>query len=253
MKARILLAGWLGLALSVGGWLVHGWYDASREVLLSDPLPLPVTSSPAYSDWKHLWAANNPPPNLLPQTPLLTATSPAKDAPTEDARQPQVAERIQEGPPNLPQTVSNQLELARLRPAPMPIPSSSPVPEGVESKLEQILVKLEQVEKRLDAIDKRKQAGTLEKLEKILDRVNQLEARSQEIEKDRHVEDPGNLIDWFLHLFFVNEYSPDPNRRIKELLNTSEDLRPIQEEWERIWFNDHPSHLTPVRVGGGIQ
>jgi hypothetical protein len=52
---------------------------------------------------------------------------------------------------------------------------------------------------------------------------------------------------------FLNIYSSDPNRRIIELLNNSEDLRVIQNEWERIWFTDQPSHLTPERVHGGIQ
>jgi hypothetical protein len=52
---------------------------------------------------------------------------------------------------------------------------------------------------------------------------------------------------------FLNLYSSDPNRRIVELLNTSEDLRAIEYEWERIWFTDQPSHLTPERVHGGIQ
>jgi tetratricopeptide (TPR) repeat protein len=42
--------------------------------------------------------------------------------------------------------------------------------------------------------------------------------------------------------------APSPNRRIAELLNKSEDLRQIEYEWERIWFNDRPSHLTPERV-----
>ena len=51
----------------------------------------------------------------------------------------------------------------------------------------------------------------------------------------------------------INQYSSDPNRRTKELLNNSEDLRQIEYEWERIWFNDQPSHLTPERVHGGIQ
>jgi hypothetical protein len=51
----------------------------------------------------------------------------------------------------------------------------------------------------------------------------------------------------------INQYSSDPNRRIVELLNNSEDLRQIEYEWERIWFNDEPSHLTPERVHGGIQ
>ena len=37
------------------------------------------------------------------------------------------------------------------------------------------------------------------------------------------------------------------------ILRVTEDLRTIQEEWERIWFTDHPSHLTPNRVDGAIQ
>jgi hypothetical protein len=52
---------------------------------------------------------------------------------------------------------------------------------------------------------------------------------------------------------FLNIYSSNPNRRILELLNNSEDLRQIEYEWERIWFTDQPSHLTPERVNGGIQ
>jgi hypothetical protein len=52
---------------------------------------------------------------------------------------------------------------------------------------------------------------------------------------------------------FINLYSSNPNRRILELLNQSEDLRQIEYEWERIWFTDHPSHLTPERVDGAIQ
>ncbi len=52
---------------------------------------------------------------------------------------------------------------------------------------------------------------------------------------------------------FINTYSSNPNRRMTELLNVSEDLRQIELEWERIWFKDQPSHLTPERVHGGIQ
>ncbi len=48
-------------------------------------------------------------------------------------------------------------------------------------------------------------------------------------------------------------YSADPNERVRELLNNSEDLRQIQYEWQRFWFTDQPSHLTPERVHGGIQ
>jgi hypothetical protein len=52
---------------------------------------------------------------------------------------------------------------------------------------------------------------------------------------------------------FINIYSSDPNRRMVELLNVSENLRMIEYEWERIWFTDHPSHLTPERTDGAIQ
>jgi hypothetical protein len=52
---------------------------------------------------------------------------------------------------------------------------------------------------------------------------------------------------------FIPIYSADPNRRVTELLNNSEDLRQIELEWERIWFTDQPSHMTPERIHGGIQ
>ncbi len=47
-------------------------------------------------------------------------------------------------------------------------------------------------------------------------------------------------------------YSGDPIRRAQELIYTSEDLRAITDEWERIWFLDQPSHLTPYRTHGGV-
>lgn len=50
---------------------------------------------------------------------------------------------------------------------------------------------------------------------------------------------------------FLNAYSSDPNRRILQLINQSEDLRQIELEWERFWMIDQPSHLTPERVHGG--
>jgi hypothetical protein len=51
---------------------------------------------------------------------------------------------------------------------------------------------------------------------------------------------------------FIPAYSGDPVRRTQQLLYTSEDLRSILDEWERIWFLDQPSHLTPYRNHGGI-
>jgi len=50
----------------------------------------------------------------------------------------------------------------------------------------------------------------------------------------------------------LNIYSSDPPRRMHELLVQSEDLRVIEQEWERIWFLDQPSHLNPDRIDGGI-
>lgn len=47
-------------------------------------------------------------------------------------------------------------------------------------------------------------------------------------------------------------YSPDPTRRLTQLLNTSENLRMITDEWERAWLIDMPTHLTPYRVHGGM-
>jgi hypothetical protein len=51
----------------------------------------------------------------------------------------------------------------------------------------------------------------------------------------------------------INAYSPDPNIRMGQLLNQSEDLRQIGAEWRRIWFTDHPSSLTYERVSGAMQ
>jgi hypothetical protein len=47
-------------------------------------------------------------------------------------------------------------------------------------------------------------------------------------------------------------YSADPIRRAQQLIYTSEDLRAITDEWERIWFLDQPSHMKPYRTHGGI-
>lgn len=49
-----------------------------------------------------------------------------------------------------------------------------------------------------------------------------------------------------------NQYSSDPNVRMKQLLKQSEDLRNIQNEWMQFWFEAKPQHLTPERIHGGI-
>jgi len=51
---------------------------------------------------------------------------------------------------------------------------------------------------------------------------------------------------------FTPAYSGDPNRRTLQLIYTSENLRMLLDEWERIWFLDQPSHLSPYRTHGGI-
>jgi hypothetical protein len=47
-------------------------------------------------------------------------------------------------------------------------------------------------------------------------------------------------------------YAAYPPKRVEELLVDSENLRQIGDEWERIWFLDQPSHLTPFRTHGGL-
>ena len=51
---------------------------------------------------------------------------------------------------------------------------------------------------------------------------------------------------------FINALASDPNQRMDELLNWSENLRQIRGEWARFWMVDQPSHLTPIRVHGGL-
>jgi hypothetical protein len=51
----------------------------------------------------------------------------------------------------------------------------------------------------------------------------------------------------------LNEYPSDPNLRMQVLLNESENLRQMQQEWLRFWMVDHPSHLTYDRIDGGLQ
>jgi hypothetical protein len=51
---------------------------------------------------------------------------------------------------------------------------------------------------------------------------------------------------------FVPIYSGDPIQRARQLLYTSENLRTVIDEWERIWFLDQPDHMTPLRTHGGL-
>ncbi len=51
---------------------------------------------------------------------------------------------------------------------------------------------------------------------------------------------------------FLPIYSARPERRVQQLLYTSENLRALVDEWERFWQLDAPSHLTPIRTHGGV-
>lgn len=50
----------------------------------------------------------------------------------------------------------------------------------------------------------------------------------------------------------IPAYSGDPARRTQQLIFTSENLRALLAEWERIWLLDQPSHLRPDIMHGGI-
>lgn len=51
---------------------------------------------------------------------------------------------------------------------------------------------------------------------------------------------------------FVPIYDADPTVRARQLINTSEDLRALRNQWHRFWFLDQPDHQKPVRTHGGI-
>ena len=47
-------------------------------------------------------------------------------------------------------------------------------------------------------------------------------------------------------------YAAYPPKRAAELLVDSENLRQLGDEWERFWFLDQPSHMTPFFTHGGL-
>lgn len=47
-------------------------------------------------------------------------------------------------------------------------------------------------------------------------------------------------------------YSPDPNIRVRQLINVSEGYRHIPEIWDRFWGLDMPDLATPYRTHGGV-
>lgn len=51
---------------------------------------------------------------------------------------------------------------------------------------------------------------------------------------------------------FLNRYDSDPNYRMTQLLNESEDLRQMREERHRFWMNNQASTLSYDRLSGHI-
>jgi len=47
-------------------------------------------------------------------------------------------------------------------------------------------------------------------------------------------------------------YSGDPQKRIKQEMYDSENLRQAEQEWERLMMVDKPSSLTMERLSGAI-
>ena len=47
-------------------------------------------------------------------------------------------------------------------------------------------------------------------------------------------------------------YAAYPPKRVEQLLIDSENLRQAGDDWNRFWFLDQPSHLTPYRTHGGL-
>lgn len=47
-------------------------------------------------------------------------------------------------------------------------------------------------------------------------------------------------------------YAAHKPKRVEQLLVDSENWRQAYDEWNRIWFLDQPSHLTPYRTHGGL-
>ena len=52
---------------------------------------------------------------------------------------------------------------------------------------------------------------------------------------------------------FLQAYSSNPNTRMAELMNQSENLRNAGVFWEKFWMLDQPSHLSADRTDGGTR
>ncbi|MBO0699646.1 MAG: hypothetical protein J2P46_14720 [Zavarzinella sp.] len=52
--------------------------------------------------------------------------------------------------------------------------------------------------------------------------------------------------------FVLRQWEKDPNYRMARLLNESEDLGQVREEFHRFWMNNQPSTLSADRLQGAI-
>jgi hypothetical protein len=118
---------------------------------------------------------------------------------------------------------------------------------------------------QLEPSNKKDQEKLQEKLDRILNRLEDLDRRLRMVE--RKLSDPAkasllptsdaegiaDVIKSLLRSRLVEHYSSDPSVRMKKLLDSSKDYRQIMAEWHLIWWIDHPLHLKPERVHGGIQ
>ncbi len=55
-----------------------------------------------------------------------------------------------------------------------------------------------------------------------------------------------------IYCTFFGAYDSDPNGRMRQILNQSDDLREVQKEWDRWWFTNPPSNLSYDRLSGSI-
>jgi Sigma-70, region 4 len=54
-------------------------------------------------------------------------------------------------------------------------------------------------------------------------------------------------------LLTPGQYKSDPSiKRVDALLHQADELKQVNEQRQRFWLNDQPSHLTPERIHGGI-
>jgi hypothetical protein len=109
----------------------------------------------------------------------------------------------------------------------VPAPAAA---SAVDAKLDQVLNKLEDMDRRLKKLEEAQAAVELPELQ-FGDGICEM------------VEGIATLLGVSI------EYSDDPNRRVRELLQNSEDLRQIEEEWERIWFSDQEPQPSAEEAG----